>query len=161
MRMRWMALGLLIAAPVPLQGQALAELGFLRGCWRGPVSEGVDIEETWTAADADVMLAATRYLEAGRVREWEFSRIQADSAGIRLTPYPDGREAATFTLDRAGEGIAIFSNPENDFPQTIIYRGDGRTLLLVRLEGSGRTLEWRMQAGACAAPDHPPAPPAP
>ena len=33
--------------------------------------------------------------------------------------------------------------------------------LLVRLEGSGRAMEWRMQGGACSTPDDPPAPPAP
>jgi hypothetical protein len=161
MPIRWMALAVLMAAPIPLQGQALAELGFLRGCWRGPAAEGMDIEETWTAADADVMLATTRYLRDGRVEGWEFSRIQADSSGVHLTPYPDGRPAAVFALDRAERGMAIFANPQNDFPQTIVYRGDGRTQLLVRLEGSGRTMEWRMAAGACATPDYPPAPPAP
>jgi hypothetical protein len=161
--MRWMALAaaVVLAAPARLDAQALAGLGFMRGCWRGPASEGVEIEETWTAADADVMLATTRYLRAGRVESWEFSHVQADSSGIRLTPYPDGKAAAPFTLDRVDEGIAIFSNPDNDFPQTIIYRGNGRDVLLVRLEGNGRTMEWRMQGGACATPPDPTIPPAP
>lgn len=154
MRMRWMAgvlaVGLLGAAPLaePARGP-LEALGFMTGCWRGQVSDSVTIEETWTAADADAMLATTRYLQDGRVTGWEFSRIHADSAGVVLVPYPDGEPAGPFRLQPAGEGMAVFSNDENDFPQNIIYRGDGERVLLVRLEGGGRSLEWRMYPGAC------------
>jgi hypothetical protein len=154
MRTRWMAVvvapALLGAAPIqgPAQGP-LAALGFMSGCWRGQVSDSVTIEETWTEADADAMLATTRYLRGGRVTGWEFSRIRADSLGIVLVPYPDGEARAPFRLQPAGEGMAVFSNDENDFPQNVIYRGDGERVLLVRLEGGGRSVEWRMYPGAC------------
>lgn len=157
MRMRWMMV-VVVLAPALLSADTgdeaqgpLSDLGFLRGCWRGSVSDSVAIEETWTAADADAMLATTRYLRDGHVVGWEFSRIHADSSGIHLTPYPDGQARDPFTLDRADGRIAIFVNDRNDFPQTILYRGDGERELLVRLEGSGRTMEWRMRAGACAS----------
>jgi hypothetical protein len=127
----------------------LREVGFMAGCWRGAMDDSTTIEETWTAADADAMLAATRYLRGERVVGWEFSRIHADSAGIHLTPYPDGEPRLPFHRQDGAEGMAIFTNPENEFPQNIIYRGDGRTGLLVRLEGNGRHLEWRMTP--CAA----------
>ena len=159
---RWMpvlAAALLAAAPARAQGP-LEDVWFLTGCWRGAVSDSVTIEETWTPADGDIMLATTRYLEAGRVVGWEFSRIQADSAGIHLTPYPDGEPAVTFRLQSRAGGMAVFMNHDNDFPSTIIYRGDGRTGLLVRLEGSGRHMEWRMYPGACGTPALAP-PPAP
>jgi hypothetical protein len=156
MRMRWMAAvlapAMLGAAPIPPgEGQGpLAALAFMTGCWRA-VGDSTTIEETWTAADADVMLATTRYLRGDRVTGWEFSRIHADSAGeILLTPYPDGTPSEPFRLDMTTEGTAVFSNPENDFPQTIIYRGDGETILAVRLEGGvGQPIEWRMLPGAC------------
>lgn len=154
MRMRWMAgvlaAGLLGAAPIPEPARGpLDALGFMTGCWRGQVSDSVTIEETWTAADADAMLATTRYLQDGRVTGWEFSRIHVDSAGIVLVPYPDGEPAGAFRLQPAGEGMAVFSNDQNDFPQNVIYRGDGERVLLVRLEGGGRSMEWRMYPGAC------------
>lgn len=157
MRMRWIAavLAPALLGTAPVRGGAreaegpLAALGFLTGCWRGAVSDSVVIEETWTAADADVMLATTRYLRGGRVVGWEFSRIHADSAGIHLTPYPDGEARPAFGLQPGGEGMAIFTNEANDFPRNIIYRGDGRTGLLVRLDGDGEPQEWRMQPGAC------------
>lgn len=159
MKTGWMtALAAVLLGAAPAEAQSpLAELSFLTGCWRGAVSDSVTIEETWTAADGDIMLAATRYLQDGRVVGWEFSRLQADSAGIALTPYPDGEPAPTFRMRDAGPGRVVFSNPENDFPADITYEGDGRTLLTVRLEGSGRRLEWRMPAGACGTP----APPTP
>lgn len=150
MRMRWMAV---VVAPVllgtaPMETRAdspLQALAFMTGCWRGAVDDSTTIEETWTAADADAMLATTRYLRGERVVGWEFSRIHADSAGIHLTPYPDGEPAPVFDLNpSAVEGMAIFQNGDNDFPQNIIYRGDGVQGLMVRLEGSGRHLEWRM-----------------
>ena len=153
MRMRWMLLApaLLGAAPMPrdVTDGELETLGFLAGCWRGPVSAGVDIEETWTAANADVMLATTRYLRADRVTGWEFSRIHVDSAGVFLTPYPDGAAREPFRLDSVAAGMAVFVNERNDFPRTIRYRGDGEQVLWVRLEGDGRAMEWRMEAGAC------------
>lgn len=154
MRMRCMAV---LLAPVllgtaPIQGDAdppLRALAFMAGCWRGAVDDSTTIEETWTAADGDVMLATTRYLRGERVVGWEFSRIHADSAGIHLTPYPDGEPRPAFTWHESSEGMAIFQNAENDFPQNIIYRGDGARALLVRLEGSGQHVEWRMASGAC------------
>lgn len=152
MRMRWLLLApaLLGAAPVPREPATLEALGFMTGCWRGTVSEGEDIEETWTGAGADVMLATTRYLRGGKVTGWEFSRIQADSSGIHLTPHPDGTVRDPFRLDTLAPGTAVFVNPRNDFPRSIRYRGDGERALWVRLEGGGREMEWRMRAGACA-----------
>lgn len=152
MRMRWLVLApmLLGTGPIPRQDDApLQALGFMAGCWRGPVGEGEDIEEAWTGARADVMLATTRYLRGDSVTGWEFSRIQADSSGIHLTPYPGGTARDPFRLDSLSSGVAVFVNARNDFPRSIRYRGDGGTELWVRLEGSGREMEWRMRAGAC------------
>jgi hypothetical protein len=156
MRMRWMAVLVpVLLGTVPMRAGAqepegpLAALAFMTGCWRGMGPDSVAIEETWTAADANVMLATTRYLRDGRVEGWEFSRIHADSAGIHLTPYPDGEARPAFDLRPAVEGMAIFTNEANEFPQNIIYRGDGETGLLVRLDGGGPPREWRMLPGAC------------
>lgn len=156
MRMRWMAVVLApaILGAAPMQRDRapgpLAALAFMGGCWRGVGADSVTLEETWTAADADVMLGTTRYLRGDRAEGWEFSRIHADSAGeIVLTPYPDGAARAPFRLEMTTEGTAVFSNPENDFPQTIVYRGDGETILAVRLNGGGPAMEWRMLPGAC------------
>lgn len=138
---------LLGAAPASVDGP-LDALAFMTGCWRGAVNERTTIEESWTAADGDVMLATTRYLRGDRVVDWEFSRIHADSAGIHLTPYPDGQARPAFDLVPSPRGTAIFRNEGNDFPRDITYRRDEEALV-IRLEGSGREMEWRLRAGAC------------
>lgn len=152
MRMRWLVLGPALLGAAPIQRddhRTLEALAFLTGCWRGPVTEAIDIEESWTGARADVMLATTRYLREDSVTGWEFSRIHADSSGIHLTPYPDGVARDPFRLDSLGPGMAVFVNERNDFPRSIRYRGDGERLLWVRLEGGGEEMEWRMESGAC------------
>src|SRR5688500_7273301 len=88
----------LFAAAAPASAQQtprpLAALAFMAGCWRGDAGTDRTIEEHWTAADSDVMLATTRYLDdnTGRTRGWEYSRIVVDSAGIALLPAPRGNQ---------------------------------------------------------------------
>ena len=136
-------LPLLAAFGPPSTAGALDGLAFLSGCWRGEFGSGMAIEETWTEADSDVMLATTRYLRAGRTVEFEFSRIQADSAGIALVPYPQGRMSDAFPLDSVAAGLAVFANPAHDFPKRIIYRRSGETLT-ARIEDDTRGREWAM-----------------
>ena len=126
-------------AAAPLEG-----LSFLTGCWRGDSGGGMTMEECWTAADADVMLATTRYVRGGTTTGWEFSRIHADSAGIVLTPYPDGRSSVSFRLVGSAPGEARFENPAHDFPKRILYRrtADGR--LAVRVEDDTRGMAWEL-----------------
>ena len=138
----------------------LAPLGFMAGCWRGDVGTDLRIEEQWTAADSDVMLATTRYMDdnTGRTREWEFSRIVADSAGISLLPAPRGTQQGRFRMAPGAAGEARFEDPAHDFPKRIIYRLlDGRTLA-VRVdggEGAAAAMELRMQRVPCPAPAAP------
>jgi hypothetical protein len=135
----------------------LAALAFMAGCWRGDAGVDRTIEEQWTAADSDVMLATTRFLDdnTGRTRGWEFSRIVADSAGITLLPAPRGNQQGSFRLAASGAGEARFEDPAHDFPRRILYRRlDARTLG-VRIdggEGSEEGTEWRLESVPCPAP---------
>ena len=154
------AVPLLLAAAIARPGRSqaavaqpgpLAALAFMSGCWRGPFGEaaGGTLEESWTAADTDVMLAAARYNQGGRTVGFEFSRIHADSAGVTLTPYPDGGRSVPFTLVRPGEeGRAVFQNLAHDFPQRIVYRRAGDAMV-VRIEDDARGEEWEMRRVEC------------
>jgi hypothetical protein len=156
-----LALLAVCAAAAPAVAQAprpLAALSFMAGCWRGDAGTDKTIEENWTAADSDVMLATTRYLDdnTGRTRAWELSRIVADSSGIALLPAPNGVQAGRFrmaAMTTAGE--ARFEDPGHDFPKRIIYRRVDARTLLVRVdggEGDREAQEFRLQRVACPSP---------
>lgn len=152
-----------VAVPSRVHGQQaerpLAALGFMAGCWRGDAGGDRTIEEQWTAADSDLMLATTRYLddETGRTRGWEFSRIAADSAGITLFPAPFGTVQGRFRMAPSPAGEARFEDPAHDFPKRIIYRKLDERTLVVHLdagEGSHETMDLRLERVPCpsAAP---------
>ncbi|HEX6370417.1 MAG TPA: DUF6265 family protein [Longimicrobium sp.] len=150
----------LVAAAAPAVAQAqrterpLAALGFMAGCWRGDAGVDRTIEEQWTAADSDVMLATTRYLDdnTGVTRGWEFSRVVADSAGITLFPAPLGTVQGRFRMAPSPAGEARFEDPAHDFPKRIIYRRADQRTLLVYLdagEGSHEAMELRLERVPC------------
>lgn len=162
-RITFILLALTAAAPAVAQAQQperpLAALSFMAGCWRGDAGVDRTIEEQWTAANSDVMLATTRYLDdnTGRTRGWEFSRIVADSGRIVLIPAPMGTAQGRFRLTSSRPGEARFEDPSHDSPKRIIYRRvDARTLVaqLDDGEGSHEAVEFRMQSVPCptAAP---------
>jgi hypothetical protein len=149
------------AAAAPAVAQApprpLAALAFMAGCWRGDAGTDKTIEENWTAADSDVMLATTRYLDdnTGRTRAWELSRIAADSAGIVLFPAPNGNQQGRFRLMATSAGEARFEDPAHDFPKRIIYRRVDARRLTVQVdggEGDRESQEFRLESVACPAP---------
>ncbi|HEV7590431.1 MAG TPA: DUF6265 family protein [Longimicrobium sp.] len=148
------------AAAVPAVAQEpprpLAALGFMAGCWRGDAGTDKTIEEQWTAADSDVMLATTRYLDdnTGRTRGWELSRIVADSAEIVLFPAPNGVQQGRFRLMTTSTSEARFEDPSHDFPKRIIYRRVDARTLAVRIDRNERdeeAQEWRLERVACPA----------
>jgi hypothetical protein len=148
-----------IALPAAAQEppRPLAALSFMAGCWRGDAGTDKTIEEHWTAADSDVMLATTRYLDdhTGRTRGWELSRIVADSAGIVLFPAPGGNQQGRFRMAATGAGEARFEDPTHDFPRRIIYRRVDARHLLVRVdrsEADREAQEYRFESVACPAP---------
>ena len=132
----------------------LAALAFMAGCWRGDAGVDKTIEEQWTAADSDVMLATTRYLDdnTARTRNWEFSRIVAGAAGIVLFPAPLGQQRGRFRLTSSTAGIARFEDPSHDHPKRIIYRRVDARRMIVQLdngEGDREAIEFRLERVAC------------
>ena len=151
----------LTALPAAAQEPArpLAALAFMAGCWRGDAGTDKTIEENWTAADSDVMLATTRYLDdnTGRTRAWELSRIVADSAGIVLFPAPGGNQQGRFRMTASSTGEARFEDPTHDFPKRIIYHRVDARRLVVRVdggEGDREAQEFRLESVTCPAPPH-------
>jgi Domain of unknown function (DUF6265) len=124
----------------------LAALAFMAGCWRGDAGVDKTIEEQWTAADSDVMLATTRYLDdnTARTRGWEFSRIVADAAGITLFPAPMGEQRGRFRLRSSSAREARFEDPAHDNPKRIIYRHVNARRMDVQLDAGEGDREMRV-----------------
>ncbi len=139
------------------RARPLAALSFMAGCWRGDAGTDRTIEEHWTAADSDVMLATTRYLDdnTGRSRGWELSRIAADSAGITLFPAPAGQPRGRFRMAASPAGEARFEDPAHDHPRRILYRRVDARHLVIRIddgENDREAVEWRMENVPCPTP---------
>jgi hypothetical protein len=111
----------------------LAELAWLEGHWVGE-SDGVSTEEIWTSADGGIIVGLHRDVFPSGKAFFEFLLITATEEGIVYLASPMGRDPTSFALEKLDGQLAVFSNPEHDFPQRIIYRRDGDHLH-ARIEG--------------------------
>lgn len=125
------------------------DLGWLAGYWLS-CEGGRDVAETWSEQRATVMLGYA--MTTGRQAfSWEQMRIETgypNNGDISFFAQPRSAEAATpFRLVRSGPREAVFENPQNDFPQRVIYRRDGDRLT-GRIEAAdGRQgIEWHYRA---------------
>jgi hypothetical protein len=137
-------------APPP-RPDPLAQLAWMAGSWH---SEGrIETEELWLAPKGGLMLGLHREFEPKSAHaSFEYLRIQAGGPGVQgiggidYHASPGGGPSTAFRLVEVSASHAVFSNPEHDFPQQLIYRlEDGE--LVARVEGDvgGRTQssEWR------------------
>ena len=132
------------------QKPALADLAWLAGSWTG-ASQGIEMEEHWTAPKGNSMVGLHRDVGKGRTLVFEFLRIEQRGDQIVYLSMPNGRSPATpFPLKEMSGTRVVFENPTHDFPQRIIYWKDGNDLR-ARIEGSqnGKPAgeEWRWQPG--------------
>jgi Domain of unknown function (DUF6265) len=137
--------------PVP---PSLKDLGFMAGCWRGASEGGAVIDEYYTPPADNLMLGVSRYTKGGRVTTYEFSTITArGDSDLVLTPRPEGQTPADFRLTKLEPGLAVWSNPQHDYPQQISYRKLGNDSLVARIEGPGsggtQSSEWKLGRVAC------------
>ena len=123
----------------------LESLDWLTGCWAGDDAD-THYEECWLHPGGGIMLGLNRTVSATGVA-FEFLRIGPNEGGIALFASPGGREPVPFPLSESAPGLAVFLNPEHDFPQRITYRLDGDTLradveALENGEWTGFALVW-------------------
>ncbi len=75
------------------------------------------------------MLGLNRHVRGDGTAGFEFLRLVEDSAGVTYFVSPGGGPTTPFRLTMADESMAVFENPEHDFPTRIEYRLDGETLV--------------------------------
>jgi len=151
------ALLLVLALTVPATAAdppvaQLTSLAWLTGSWVG-TSDGTSMEEHWSRADGGVMTGMHRDVRDGKVRLFEFLRIQQKGTSLVYLAQPFGRPETAFPLVSLGVNEVTFANAAHDYPQRITYKREGDTLK-ARVEGTvnGKleSEEWTWTRGELA-----------
>ena len=154
--MRTSLVMLVLLLPVSLRAQApasIAHLSWMSGCWRQDVNGRV-VDEMWMPPAGGVMLGTGRTVAKGRVIEFEFMQIREETGRLLFTAKPSGQPEASFPSIKATASEVLFENPTHDFPQRVMYRLDGDTLI-GRIEGTqngkARSVDFPMRRVACTS----------
>jgi len=173
MRRATAALFLLGSLAGPSSAQAppddTARLSWLEGRWQG-TSDGVAMEEHWTAPRGGALLGVHRDVKGGRMVSYEFLRIQATPEGIVYFASPSGAAVTPFKLAELGEkrmvsyeflriqatpeGIVYFASPSGAAvtPFKLAELGENRVVFENRQHDfPQRILYWTDSAGALHA----------
>ena len=126
----------------------VGSVSWIAGCWEiNDTARERVVQEQWMKPAGGVMLGMARTIRAGRLVNWEFTRLIEKDGSVFYVAKPSQNAAETFfKLVKSSPNEAVFENPEHDFPQRIIYRRSGDKLT-ARIEGTNN--------GKPAAMDYP------
>ena len=133
----------------------IEKLTWLAGCWKSEAAEPGSGEQ-WMPLAGGTMLGIGRTVKQGRTSEFEFMQIREQPDGaLVFIAQPGGQRTTVFPLLRISHAEAAFENPQNDFPQRIVYAKDGETKLRARIEGTrsgkAKVVEFPMSRVSCDA----------
>lgn len=152
-------LAALSCAPVLAQRATVDALGWMTGTWCLEPEGGGRQEEVWTAPAGGLLLGLHRDVDRAGKGSFEFLRIEEDAEGLTYWASPAGGDATPFRLTGLAGQLAVFENPEHDFPRKIVY-WRAEHVLKARIEGAegdeARAVEFYWVAGPCdGKPDLP------
>ncbi len=130
------AAGIVLVQPHACAQQGLSadlrNLAWLAGSWRSET-----FETQYTSPFGGMILSTSKWLRGDSVVYFEFERIEVDTAGIVLTPYPAGQQSVPFRLSRIDSAThrALFLNPEHDFPRSILFELRAPDNLVITVSG--------------------------
>jgi hypothetical protein len=129
----------------PATGGDVERLAWLQGRWVGE-KDGTATEESWTAPLGGALLGLHADVQGGRLRSWEFLRIDTTPEGTFYFASPRSAPPTAFKLVELSERQVVFENRRHDFPQRILYWMDAAGALHARIEGPQGdktvSLEW-------------------
>ena len=125
------------AAPsAPLQ--SFEALAWLRGCWEGKVARR-EFSEQWQSARGGIMLGSSQMVVGQRTQDYTYMRIESRPDGLYYVAVPAGKKEIAFKLtgaeDDKGVKVFTFSNPQDGFPQRIVYRRTEGALMFAQVGG--------------------------
>ena len=125
-------------AQAPAAKPTLQDFAWLAGHWRIEQADRI-IDEHWMVPAGNLMMGMARNVQAGKVREYEFTLLRQEPNGdILYVASPSKQTETAFKLTSLRDGEAVFENPEHDFPKKVIYARQPDGSLLAAIEGPGR-----------------------
>lgn len=124
-----------LAAPQAAPATA-DQLAWISGYWLS-CEGGREVSETWSDPRDGLLIGSALTTQGGRLSGFETSRISPLTSGGGQLAYfagVDGAPPVAFAVKEVSGTRVVFENPENDFPQRILYERDG-DVLNARIEG--------------------------
>jgi len=152
--MVWLFLSLAAVPAAPAQdAPSLEPLAWLTGCWARELPGGGLVEEQWTAPRGGTLLGVNRTVRGEKTVAFEYLRIEARDGRLRYIAIPSGQRETAFALVELTDDMALFENPDHDFPQRIRYRRMPDGSLLAQIEGTRngetRVIDFPMKRVGC------------
>jgi hypothetical protein len=113
------------------------DLAWLEGTWTGRDDGGSEWESVYTGARGGRVVGASKELKDGRCVMIDFEHFYERAGALRMTPYPFGKPSVEFTLAnlQPEARMAVFENPEHDFPRNFVYHRAADDRLVITLTG--------------------------
>lgn len=126
----------------------IERLAFLAGTWRGTYPGG-EWESAYTTPQGGVVLSSSKDMRGGKVVMIEFEHFREVEGNIVLTPYPFGKKSrVSFKMTEFDTNAkrAVFTNPEHDFPNKLVYERTAKDELTIQVIGTqrGKPIEQTM-----------------
>lgn len=139
-----MLISLLAAAQ--LAATPATDLNWLGGYWLS-CDGGREVAEYWSDARGGVLFNTTVNLNGDRVSS-ERTVMMAVEGRLSFVYEPTGANVVFPMISLEGQR-AVFENPDNDFPQRVIYSRQGDVLtgrIEGTIDGQAQSMEWTYQA---------------
>jgi hypothetical protein len=132
---RWAIVGVALHAAATLEAQRPTDqLSWLSGCWERRTANGV-VEEQWSSNAGGMLHGFSRTVRRDTIVEYEFMRIFSTGDTLVFEAQPSRQAKAEFRAVPPFTPEVVFANPAHDFPQRVVYRRSGDSLL-ARVEGT-------------------------
>lgn len=134
------------AADADKKSLTVPSLAWLAGEWRTPAEKAKSgsMCETFSSPHAGIIMGTSYMERGGKVVNTEFIQIYANASGQAVyKAMPAGQKPTDFPLVSNSNGLAVFLNPDHDFPSRIEYERKANSLE-IRLQGSGDAAKQKM-----------------
>ncbi len=105
---------------------SIEDLAWLAGTWQCEIWDGI-FEEHWLAPKGGTMQGVGRHLHNGKTAFMEFMSIEPHNGVLTMyiivgSPSHGHNNPVPFRLTQNTNDVAVFENPEHDFPSKIAYK---------------------------------------